>query len=94
MTSARCQTGASFKGTPVGCTDASVSGAGCSCTHRQGAQTVLGAFMILFPEHRPHADGKLIDLNAAELCHSKMPELVDGDHRTEHEQRGKDGDNK
>ena len=63
-------------------------------THRQGAQTVLGAFMILFPEHRPHADGKLIDLNAAELCHSKMPELVDGDHRTEHEQRGKDGDNK
>ena len=59
-----------------------------------GAQTALGAFMILFPEHRPHADGKLIDLNAAELCHSKMPELVDGDHRTEHEQRGKDGDNK
>ena len=63
-------------------------------THRQGTQTVLGAFMILFPEHRPHADGKLIDLNAAELCHSKMPELVDGDHRTEHKQRGKNGDNK
>ena len=62
--------------------------------HRQGAQAILGAFMVLFPEHRPHADGKLIDLNAAELCHSKMPELVDGDHRTEHEQRGKDGDNK
>ena len=62
--------------------------------HRQGAQAVLGAFMVLFPEQRPHADGKLVDLNAAELCHSKMPELVDGDHHAEHEQRGKDGDNK
>ena len=62
--------------------------------HRQGTQAVLGAFMILFPEHRPHAYGKLVDLNTAELCHRKMPELVDGDHRTEHEQRGKDGDNK
>ena len=62
--------------------------------HRQGTQAVLGAFMVLFPEHRPHADGKLVDLNAAKLCHCKMPELVDGDHRTEHKQRGKDGDNK
>ena len=62
--------------------------------HGQGADAILGAFMVLFPEHRPHADGKLIDLNAAELCHSKMPELVDGNHRTEHEQRGKNGDNK
>ena len=115
MTSARCHTGASFRGMPVGCTDASVSGAlflhsmGSFCllafgaflpfqrykaTHRQGTQTVLGAFMILFPEHRPHADGKLIDLNAAELCHCKMPEFMDGDHRAEHEQRSKDGDNK
>ena len=62
--------------------------------HRQGAQAVLGTLAVLFPEHRPHADGKLVDLNAAELCHSKMPELVDGDHRAEHKQRSKDGNNK
>ena len=61
-------------------------------THRQGTQTVLGAFMILFPEHRPHADGKLVDLNAAELCHGKVPEFMNGDHSAEHDQCGDQGD--
>ena len=60
--------------------------------HRQGPQGVLGALADGFPEGRAHADGKLVDPDAAELCHRKVAELMDGDHGAEHEQRCKQRD--
>ena len=62
--------------------------------HRQGPQGVLGALADGFPEGRAHADGKLVDPDAAELCHRKVAELMDGDHGAEHEHRSNKGDNK
>ena len=60
--------------------------------HRQGPPGVLGALADGFPEGRAHADGKLVDPDAAELCHRKVAELMDSDHGAEHEQRCKQRD--
>ena len=59
--------------------------------YRQCTQAVLSALIDLLPQSRTHADGKLVDLNAAELCHRKVPELMNGDHRAEHDQCGNQG---
>ena len=58
----------------------------------QEPQGILCAFAIGLDEGRTHANGKLVDLDPAELCHCKMAELVDGDDRAEDEQRGCKGD--
>mgnify|MGYP006970814212 CR=1 FL=1 len=60
--------------------------------HRQGTDAVLRPLVELLPQNRTHADGKFIDLHSAELCHRKVAELVDGDHRTEHKHRSKERD--
>ena len=60
--------------------------------YRQCTQAVLGALVNFLPQNRPHADGKLVDLNAAELCHGKVPEFMNGDHGAEHDQCGDQGD--
>ena len=60
--------------------------------HGQEPQGVLGALAVGLDEGRPHADGELVDLDAAELRHRKMAELVDGDDCAEDEQRSRKGD--
>ena len=58
----------------------------------QEPQGILCAFAVGLDEGRTHANGKLVDLDPAELCHCKMAELVDGDDCAEDEQRGCKGD--
>ena len=60
--------------------------------HGQEPQGVLGALAVGLDEGRPHADGELVDLDAAELRHRKMAELMDGDDCAEDEQRSRKGD--
>ena len=48
--------------------------------------------MVLFPEHRPHADGKLVDLYAAELRRQEVTQLMHGDEHAENQDRRQDVD--
>ena len=129
MMSARCQTGASLRGLPVGWESSSSFEAppsgepsaperwlrGCSSRSERSSPSACWLSGLsspssatkpptgrarrlyvvhLFEQHRPHADGKLVDLHSTEFGHRKVAEFMDGDHRTEHKHRSQKGNDK
>ena len=48
-------------------------------------QRIFGFFALLFENRRPHAERKLVDLDAEELCENKVSEFMDKDDHAEKE---------
>src|SRR5699024_3196943 len=56
----------------------------------QQPERVLGLLRLPVPHQGPHADGELVDPDAAELRRGEVAELVDGDQHAEDQDRRQD----